>query len=116
MCIRDSARALDLKRILANISLEPDQSMDSYLHSITTITDSLAAIQLLISDLELIQLTIASLPDDYDSFVTAFSMLPISASFDDLRSKLLFFEKCLKYKMDRSPFTHQAFVATTRDG
>ena len=100
------AYALDLKHMLTNISMESDQSMDSYLRSIKTIADALAAIQLPILDLELIQLTAAGLPEDYDSFVTTYSMLLGSTSFDDLRSKLLFFEQCLKYKKDHSPFIH----------
>jgi len=68
-------RALDLKHFFTNISLERNQSMDSYSHSVKTIADALAAIQSPISDLELIQLTTAGLPDDYDSFVTTYSML-----------------------------------------
>jgi len=78
------AHALDLKRMLTNISLEPDQSMDSYLQSIKTNADALAAIQLPISDFELIQLTTTSLLEEYDSFVTTFSMLLGCTSFDDL--------------------------------
>jgi len=78
------ARALDLKRILTNISLECDQTMDSYLRSIKTIVDAIAAIEFPISDLGLIQLTTAGLLDDYDSFVTTYSMLPGSTSFYDL--------------------------------
>jgi len=65
--------------------------MDSYLHSIRTIVNSLAAIQSPISDLELIRLTTAGLPEDYDSFVTTFSMLPGSTTFDDLCFMLLFY-------------------------
>ena len=107
------AHALDLKCMLTNISMEFDQSMDSYLHSIKTIVDALAAIKSPISDLESIQLTTAGLLEDHDSFVTTFSMLPGSTSFDDLRSKLLLFEQRLKYKTERSPYIHQAFVATT---
>ena len=78
-----------------------------------TIADSLAAVQSPITDLELIQLTTAYFPEDYDSFVTTFFMLPGSTTFDDLRSKLLFYEQHLNYKKDRNLAIHQAFVATT---
>jgi len=102
--------ALDLKRMLTNISLEHDQSMDSYLRSIKTIVDALAAIQCAISDLELIQFTTTGLPKDYDSFVTTYSMLPRSTSFDDLRSKLLLFEQRIKYNKDHSHPIHQVLL------
>ena len=65
--------------------------MDSYLRSIKTIANSLASIHSPVSNLKLIQLTTASLPEDYDSFVTIFSMLPGLTTFDELRSKLLFY-------------------------
>ena len=69
------ARALNLKRMLTNISLGSDQTMDSYLRSIKPTADALAAIQNPISNLELILLATAGLPDDYGSFVSTFSML-----------------------------------------
>jgi len=99
--------------MLTNISLGPDQSMYSYLYSIKTIADSLTAIQSLVSNLELIQLTTAGLPEDYDSFVTTFSMLPGLTTFDELHSKLLFYEQRLHYKKDCNSAIHQAVVATT---
>jgi len=40
-------------------------------------------------------------------------MLLCSTSFADLRFKLLFYERILKYKKDRNLVMHQAFVATT---
>jgi len=48
------AQALDIEYLLTNISLEPDQFVDSYSCSIKTIADTLAAIQLPIYDIELI--------------------------------------------------------------
>ena len=93
--------------------METDQSMDAYLHSIKSIADALAAMQSTVSDLELIQLTTAGLPNDYDSFVMTFSMLPGATSFDDLLSKLLFYEQCLNFKKYRPSSVHQLFVTTT---
>jgi len=55
--------------MLTNISLGPDHTLDSYLRSIKTIADALVVIQSPILDLELIQLTTARLPEDYDSFL-----------------------------------------------
>jgi len=45
-------------------------------------------------DLELIQFTTSP---DYHSFVTTYSMLSGSHNFDDLRSKLIFYEQQLKF-------------------
>jgi len=61
------ARALDLKRILTNISLGSNQTMDCYLRLTKAIVDALDAIQFPISNFELIQLTIIGLPEDYHS-------------------------------------------------
>lgn len=55
------------------------------------------------------------LPKDYDSFVTTFSILPGSTSFDDLQSKLLFYEQHINYKKCHNLVVHQAFVSTTGD-
>jgi len=59
------AHALDLEHMLTNISLGVDRSMDWYFHSIKNIVDVIAAIQSLIYDLELIQVTIVRLRKDY---------------------------------------------------
>ena len=48
------ARTRDLKRLLTNIAKDDHKSMDDYVRTIKTIADSLAVIQLLVSDLELI--------------------------------------------------------------
>jgi len=66
------AHALDLKRMLMNISLGSDQIVHSYLLFIKTIADSLTTIQLPLFDLELSQLIITGLHEDYNSFVTIF--------------------------------------------
>jgi len=67
--------------------------MDDYLRHIKTLADSLAAIQSTFSDLELIQYTTSGLPPDYHHFVTTYSMLPGRHTFDDLHSKLIFYEQ-----------------------
>ena len=90
------ARALDLKRMLTNLSL--GLTVDSYLWSIKTIVDSLTAIQSPLTNLEFMQFTIAGLSKDYNSIVTTFFILPDTKTFDDLQSQLLFYEQRLKYK------------------
>lgn len=65
------------------------------------------------SNLEFIHLTTVGLPEDNDSFVIAFSMLPGFTSFDNLQSKLLFYKQCLSCKKDCNISIHQAFATTT---
>ena len=83
--------------MLTNVSKGSDQTMEDYLHHIKTLFDFLAAIQSLVFDLELIQFTTFDLPPDYHTFVTIYSMLLDSHMFDDLWSKLIFYEQCLKF-------------------
>jgi len=70
--------------MLTNIHLDSDQTMDSYFRPIKSIVDSLVAIQSLTSDFELNLVTTIGLTEDYNSFVTTFSVLPSSTSFHDL--------------------------------
>ena len=79
--------------MLTNVSKGSDQTMEDYLHHIKTLFDFLAAIQSLVFDLELIQFTTSGLPSNYHTFTTTYSMLPNSHMFDDLRSKLIFYEQ-----------------------
>lgn len=81
--------ALDLKNMLTHLNGEDYQSINEYLCAIKSIVDSLASMQSLVSDLELIQVTIAGLPSDYDTFVNTFSLLPGHVTLDDLHSELL---------------------------
>ena len=78
--------------MLTNVSKSPDQSIDDYLRHIRTLADSLVAVQSPVSDLKLVQYTTSGLPPYYHHFVTTYSMLPGSHTFDDLRSKLIFYE------------------------
>jgi len=81
--------ALDLKNMLTHLNGEDYQSINEYLCAIKSIADSLAAMQSLVSDLESIQVNIAGLPSDYDTFVNTFFLLPRHVTFDDLHSELL---------------------------
>ena len=108
------ARTLDLKRMLTNLSKGYSQSMEDYLQTIKTIADSLAAIQSPVFDLELFQYTIVELQHslEYNGFLTAYYILRGAHSFDDLCSKLIFFEQRSKSTKDRDVPNHQAFAAT----
>jgi len=66
--------------------------MKDYLLHIKTLANSLAAIQSPVSNLKLIQFTTFGLPSDYYAFVTTYSMLLGSHTFDELRYKLIFYE------------------------
>ena len=89
--------------------------MEDHLHHIKNLVDSLAAIQSLVSHLELIQFTTSGLPPDYHTFVITYSMLP-SSHTDDLRSKLMFYEQCLNLQNNRDIPIHQALVSTISSG
>ena len=86
--------------------------MENYLHHIKTLADSLAAIQSPVSNLELIQFTTFGMPPDYHTFVITYSMLPGSYTFDDLQSKLIFYEQHLKFQQNCDVPVHQALVST----
>ena len=86
--------------------------MEGYLLYVKILADSLATIQSPVSDLELIQYTTSSLPPDYHTFVTTYSMMPGSYTFDDLHSKLIFYEQWLKFQSNRETTVHQALVST----
>lgn len=108
------AHALDLKHMLTSLSTDDNQSMGDYLQNIKTIANSLAAIQSHVSDLELIQYTTTRLQhsSNYDGSLTAYSMLLGAHWFDDLHSKVIFFEQRSKFTKDRDFPTHKAFAAT----
>jgi len=85
--------------MLTNVSKGTDQSIEDYLRNIKTVADSLGAIQSPIFDLQLIQFTTSGLPHDYHSFVTTYSILPDGHTFDDLWSKLIFYEQRLNFSV-----------------
>ena len=98
--------------MLTNVFTSVDQSMECYLCHIKTLADSLAAIQNLVSKLELIQFTTVGLPLNYHSFVTTYSMMPECHSFDDVLSKLIFDSQILKFRSTREALTRQTLVTT----
>ena len=114
--IASLARALYLNCILTNVSKSSDQSMEDYLQHIKILSDSLAVIQSLISDLELIQFMTSCLPPNYHGFATIYSMLPGRHTFDDLRSKLIFYKQWLRFQFNKEPPVLQARVSTLGTG
>ena len=64
--------------------------MEDCLQHIETLADSLAATQSPISNTELIQFGTSSLPPNYRGFVTTYSILPDTHTFDDSLCKLIF--------------------------
>lgn len=65
-------------------------------------------------DLELIQVTTVGLPSDYDTFVNTFSLLFGHIIFDNLHSKLQFYENRIQFQKGRESIVHHAFIATSR--
>jgi len=66
--------------------------MDSYLCEIKDLADSLAAINSLLTDQELIQCMVSGLDDDNEIFSTATIYFGSNFIFDDLRTKLILYE------------------------
>ena len=89
------ARAMDLRRTLSTLSKYPKQSMEDYLQSIKHIADSLASIQTPVSNVDLVQLTLNGLDEDYYNLVATLSYDTNLLTFDDLRSKLIHYEQRL---------------------
>lgn len=88
--------------------------MDDYLRTVKTITNSLVAIYSPISNLGLIQYTTTGLQHSpkYEGFLITYSMLLGAHSFDDLSSKLIFFEQRMKFNKERDVPSHQALATT----
>ncbi|KAJ8435581.1 hypothetical protein Cgig2_021735 [Carnegiea gigantea] len=91
------AHAMDLRRTLSNLSKDTKQSMEDYLRHIKDVTDSLASIRTPIPDIELVQLTLNGLDEDYHTLVTTLSYGTNLLTLDDLRSKLIHYEQRLKF-------------------
>lgn len=97
------ARSMELKGRPTRIKKSESQSMDGYLRGINkVIADSLAAIQCLFSNQDLVQHKLFGLDRDseYDHIVTTLLHYPFPLSFDDLRPKLLLHEQRLKSSKD----------------
>jgi len=91
------ARAMDLRQTLSNLSKDPKQSMEDSLRHIKYVTDSLASICTPNPDIELVQLTFNGLDEDYHTLVTTLCYGTSLLTFDDLRSKLIHYEQCMKF-------------------
>jgi len=83
------ARAMDLR---CTPSKDPKQSMEDYLRGTKHIADSLASIRTPVLDLELVQLTLNGLDEDYHNLVTTIRYGSTLLTFDDLHSKLIHYE------------------------
>lgn len=86
------ARVGDLRRTLVTLTKLDSQTMDDYLRLIKVTVDSLASINSPVVDSDLVHYTISGLPPSYESFVTTVMYMPGTLTFDDLRSKLVFYE------------------------
>ncbi|KAJ8437748.1 hypothetical protein Cgig2_009463 [Carnegiea gigantea] len=107
-------RAMDLQRTLSNLSKDPKQSMEDYLQSTKYIADSLASIWTPVPDIDLVQLTLNGLDEDYHNLVTMLSYGTNLIAFDDLRSKLIHYEqRLLKFlKSKLLGIQHQALATS----
>lgn len=109
------SRVMELKGILSHLQKSKTQSMEEYLREIKVAADSSDAINSPVSELELINNTIAGLDDTYDAFVTAVQYYGGSSNFDDLRTKLIMFKQQVKLHNKRAAkaANHHAFAANT---
>ena len=105
------ARAMDLKRMLMNLDKCESQSMEDFLRGVKSIADSLASIQSFVLDLDLVQYTLNALGPDYDGNVDTLTYVPGTLTFNDVCTKLLFYEQCVKFLKHRNSgsLTHAAF-------
>ena len=86
--------------------------MEDYLRSIEHITDSLASIRTPIPYIDLVQLNLNGLDEDYHNLVTTLSYGTNLITFDDLRSKFIHYEQRLKFlkSKDLLAIQHQALA------
>lgn len=83
---------MDLNRTLTTLSTDETQSMEDYLWAIEQIVDSLAPIGSPVSDLDLVQLILNGVDEDYCILAATLSYGATTLTFDDLRAKLLHYE------------------------
>lgn len=86
--------------------------MEDYMRLIKVTIDSLTAINSPVSDFDLVHYTISGLPSTYELFITTITYMPSVITFDDLLSKLVFYEHRVRQQHDRdnNAETHQAFM------
>ncbi|KAL9258963.1 Retrovirus-related Pol polyprotein from transposon RE1-like protein [Drosera capensis] len=106
------ARSMELKRKLTSLRKASSDSMEKYLCDIKIITDSLAAINSPISNADLIEHTLMGLGTEYESLIMVVINASIAPLFDEIRSKLLLHEQCLKFLSSTDLPQHQVFAAT----
>jgi len=96
------------------LSKDPKQSMEDYLRSIKHIAHSLASIRTPVPDIDLVQVTLNRLDEDYHNLVTTLSYGTRLITFDDLRSKLIHYEQQLKFlkSKDFLGIQHQALATS----
>ena len=74
------------------MSKDPKQSIEDSLQGIKHIIDSLASIQTPVPQVDLVQLTLNGLDEDYHTLVTTLSYSTNLITFDDLHSMLIHYE------------------------
>lgn len=104
------SHSMDLKHTLTTLSKADNQFLEDYL--LKTVVGSLAAIQSPVCDIELIQFTTAGMPPKFNHFITTYSMLLGPHTFDDLCTKLIFYEQRCKFQEDRELVVQHTFVAS----
>ena len=98
-----------------NLEKPESQSMEDFLHGVKSIVESLAAIQSPVLDMELVQYTLNVLDPDYNGIVDTLTYMPCTLTFDDVCTKLLFYEQRVQFLKHRhsGSLTHAAFVASS---
>ncbi|KAJ8423765.1 hypothetical protein Cgig2_028266 [Carnegiea gigantea] len=91
------ARAMYLLRTVSNLPKDPKQSMEDYLRGIKHIATP-------VPDLELVQLTLNGLDEDYYNLVTTLAYGTTFLTFDDLRSKLIHYGQHLRFLKSKESF------------
>ncbi|KAL9259407.1 Retrovirus-related Pol polyprotein from transposon RE1-like protein, partial [Drosera capensis] len=108
------ARSIQLKRKLTSHRKASSDSMEKYHRDIKILADSLAAINSPVFNADLIEHTLMGLGTEYESLIAVVMNAPIAPSFDDIRSKLLLHEQCLKFLSSADLLQHQAFAVAPR--
>ena len=82
---------MDLKCLLTNLEISESQLMEDFVMVVKSISDSLAAIQSPVSEMDLIQYTLNGLDLDYDGIVDTLTYILGTLTFDDVYTNLLFY-------------------------
>ena len=108
------ARALEIKRTLTTVCKSDSQTIDACLHEIKTTVDSLASVNSLVRQSDLVHYTLLGLGWDCETLVTTLTHVPMNLTFDDLRPRLLLHEQWLKTLkvMEDQPIKHSALAVS----